>query len=426
MKTYVFLTKRICHIGGAEQYIYNKSRYLKRKGWRVKIISAWNGPILIDEFQEYRGDIFPALKNIPACYRRGTVKKTVREIAARIGDCGGDMCIIESEAPIRNLWGELVSKELGCKHFAVPLQESFNPTPELKDFYRFKYDRHELAGILPQSIRMMLQDETAEQRDDTRIAAYCTNSIQDCPDRYFEQLDHGVDFTIGSVGRLEKPCVIPILQGIKRFVEAYPERSFQVVLIGGQCDRSKMQEIRTLFQNMPNVKLLLTGDVYPIPKTFVDAIDVFVSTAGAANATYLSGRPTVKVHPGTGEVIGILGLDYYYTSGKTMYDVSRDLTVEDCLRRILIEKQPIAYTLSVNDSYYQRMEREFERQVSIAERKNEPAYYSEEALMKMYFRNTAGANKYYKLISLFGKTLGVKGLDWILTQRKRVKSSGTT
>lgn len=53
MRTYNFIIRRICNITGAQQYVYNKTRYLKSQGWRVLIFSSLQGEILIDDFKEY-------------------------------------------------------------------------------------------------------------------------------------------------------------------------------------------------------------------------------------------------------------------------------------------------------------------------------------------------------------------------------------
>ena len=109
MKTYVFISRRICEIGGAEQYLYNKSRYLASQGWRVFIFSGREGRILIHGFEQYAKDIHPALRYAPECYSKGEVRRTINSIVGRIGDCGGDQCIVESDAVNRSIWAVALS-----------------------------------------------------------------------------------------------------------------------------------------------------------------------------------------------------------------------------------------------------------------------------------------------------------------------------
>ena len=154
MKTFVFITKKITEIGGAEQYIYNKSNYLKKQEWRVLVISGRHGKILVDDFKQYEELIYPQLQYPPVCYSRREVLDVVKKITNRIiGDNDSDEYIIESESVGRAMWAELIASNIGCKHFALPLQEEFFATDELKTFLRFKYDRHELAGITQNSVQ---------------------------------------------------------------------------------------------------------------------------------------------------------------------------------------------------------------------------------------------------------------------------------
>ena len=98
----------------------------------------------------------------------------------------------------------------------------------MKAFLRFKYERHELAGIVEDSVRKMLDDESIELRDDTRISAYCNNVIEECDDRISVLLDPSADYTLASIGRLTKPCVPTIVQGFCNFIQN---------LLSLNCDR---------------------------------------------------------------------------------------------------------------------------------------------------------------------------------------------
>ena len=381
MKTYVFIIRRICNITGAQQYVYNKVNYLENKGWRVLVFSSIHGTILIHKFEEYKKYIIPTLYFSPSVFRKGQVKSTINRILAEIGDCQGDDCVIESDSLPRAIWGELVASRLNCRHLAFFMQEWHHYDNEMKSFLRFKYDRHELAGITKDSIHQMFGDDNVEARDDTRIAAYCNNVIDNCEDKYSQLLDDKADYTFGSIGRLNKPCVPAIVDGFCSYVNLHHDKRFNIVMIGGSLVRGKMEYVRQRLTKCGNVNLVLTGDVYPIPLAFAKRIDVFVSTAGSANATFLAGFPTIKLNPETGAPVGILGLDDM--TGKSMYDSSSDMTIEGCIDRSIKNRDKIEYRGDLGDNYNKMMYNEFERQLSFVLCSTKNEYYNNKMLLRL-------------------------------------------
>ena len=382
MKTYVFITRCICGIGGAEQYIYNKVKYLESQGWRVLVFSGRHGEILIHEFERFTPLIIPTLEWCPECYSNKEVQEVIQRITAEVGDCNGDACIIESNSVIRAVWAELVAERLHARHLAIILQEKHAYSADIKRFLRFKYDRHELAGITVISVKQMLADDQLETRDDTRIVAYCNNVIVDCDDRCSPLLNKNADYTFASIGRLEKPCVLPIVYGFRSYFQSHPSQQFNLVMIGSSPVKNRADQIREVLQTCNNVNLVFTGNVYPIPHSFVENVDVFVSTAGSSNATYRVGRPTVKVHPVTGEPIGVIGLDFDMKE-KSMYDSTAGMTIEDCISRALSNANDIVYNYSFDDAYNDHMSEEFDRQISFADIAPANEYYDKSSLMRL-------------------------------------------
>lgn len=381
MKTYVFIIRRICNITGAQQYVYNKVNYLENKGWRVLVFSSIHGTILIHKFEEYKEYIIPTLYFSPSVFRKGQVKSTINRILAEIGDCQGDDCVIESDSLPRAIWGELVASRLNCRHLAFFMQEWHHYDNEMKSFLRFKYDRHELAGITKDSIHQMFGDDNVEARDDTRIAAYCNNVIDNCEDKYSQLLDDKADYTFGSIGRLNKPCVPAIVDGFCSYANLHHDKRINIVMIGGSLVRGKMEYVRQRLTKCGNVNLVLTGDVYPIPLAFAKRIDVFVSTAGSANATFLAGFPTIKLNPETGVPVGILGLDDM--TGKSMYDSSSEMTIEGCIDRSIKNRDMIEYRGDLGDNYNKEMYNEFERQLSFVLYSTKNEYYNYKMLLRL-------------------------------------------
>ena len=414
MKTYIFIIRRICDITGAQQYVYNKMQYLESQGWRVLIFSSVYGNILISSFKKFEKNIHPQLFWSPAYFRKSEVEATLKQILNEIGDCRGSDCIVESDSFQRSVWAELIASRLGCRHLALFMQEKHSCSDKDRmDFLWFKYNRHELAGISSKSITQMLGTEGVA-RDDTRILACCTNVFDDCEDSYSALLDHTADYTLGSLGRLDKESAPKIVDGLCSYVNKYKQKRFNIVLIGGAKNAGREKEIKKKFSRCNNVHLVMTGNVYPIPLSFARRIDVFISTAGSARATYQAGLPTLFVHPQTVVPVGVIGLDYMLGE-KSMFDANESMTIIESIDKALNERQNIKFSVGLGDDYTQKMHKEFERQLNFVNATSSNDYYDEGKLMKLTTGSTYGFIRPW----LIGHLFGGKGFSmiWKLTRK---------
>ena len=377
---YVFMMRRVHGVDGNIQYVFNKKRFLERKGFRVFVWSAEKGRIVVDAMRPYEKAILPSLFFCPSIYppriREAELEHCLQMLPSR------NDCIIESNTPVGSVWAEWAASRLQCRHLVFNLHERHDYRKDMREFFRFKLARHELFGITENSVPLMLGEETGRVSPETRIRALCTNSIDDVADNTSPLLDPHADYTIGSIGRLEKGCVPAILDGIGRFVASMPGKKFNVVLIGGCRGRKLERSIRHRFDGVSNVRFVMTGNMYPIPDALVRNIDVFVSTAGAAKATYRRGRPTITVHPLSGEVVGVLGLDLM-PQERSMYSASSTLTLPTALHRVLLDRPVIQYPPSDREAYQRIMDTEFERQLAFAGEKTAKEYYPEEKLLRI-------------------------------------------
>lgn len=399
MKTYVFIIRRICNITGAQQYVYNKLRYLESNGWRVLIFSSLHGKILIHEFERFKNNIIPSLYLSPVCFRNSEVEYTINRIIKEVGNIDGAECIVESDSFQRAIWAEMVASRLKGRHLAFFMQQKHSYDDKMKDFLMFKYKRHELAVINNALINQMLGN--VEQREDTKISAYCNNVIDDCEDHYSNLLDESADYTLGSLGRLDKGCVPGIVDGLCSYVNSYPSKKFNIVMIGDALIKGREKTIRKKLNLCNNVHLVMTGNVYPVPSSFLKNIDVMVSTAGAAVATYLAGVPTITVHPKSGEPIGVIGLDYEIGT-KSMYDPGCGFTIDKCIDRAIKERTNIVFSGNLGEEYIQNMNKEFNRQLSFVKIAETNEYYDENLLRKMKAPNQYGYFKPWLLGHIFG------------------------
>ena len=407
MKTYVFIMRRICNITGALQYVYNKMKYLESQGWRVLVFSSVYGKILIDDFKKFDRYIYPQLYWTPATFRKRETESSLKRIIDDIGLCRGEECLVESDSLTRGVWGELIASRLGCRHFVFSMQEKHSCDNKNNQFLWFKYNRHELAGIKDISICQMLGSD-AVKRDDTRIRACCNNVIDECVNPYSALLDSTADLTLGSIGRLGKPCVAGIVESICSYAMRNQDKRFNVVMIGESTKKNTIKEITERFSRCKNINLVMTGNIYPIPLEFVRKIDVFISTAGSAAATYRAGMPTILVHPLSAMPVGIIGLDFM-RGEKSMYDSMENGSIEDCIDRAISERNKIVYDGDFGDEYKKQMYKEFERQLGFVNAVTTNEYYDEDLLLKIKTPSTYGYFKPW----LIGHLFGAKGFSLI-------------
>lgn len=405
MKKYIFVIMTICDIGGSEQYVYNKINYLKKLGYQTYIISAFKREIQIDAFKDYKEGIIPAVMYSPSFFTKKERNRTLNRIIDLIGG-GADECIVESDGIDEALWGEMLAERIHARHFIFNVQEIHNYTESQIDFLRFKHSRKELAGITLGSIGSMLKDSSIIPTPEMRFTAPCTNVVADCLSKHISLLKGNARLTIGSIGRLEKEFLIPILHEIKDFVSKNPQDLFNVVLIGGTRQPRVIKQINRIFINTTNVNLIITGFLYPIPLSLLNKIDIFVSTAGSANVSYKAHRPTIKVHPVSGKIAGIMG-NGFDAINSSMFDVS-DLRLEDCICDIEQNKLQIEYPISCKEVEDKQMAQEFDRELSIITNNSTPLKYYGPGKIKP---ESNAKNLVYKTL---GKTCGAERMQKII------------
>lgn len=400
-KIYVFLNRRICGIDGSIQYIHNKSAFLKDKGYDVLVYSTVPGKIYVKDFEKYQKTIIPNMRFCPSVFRKSEREKTLKYALSFLENKYDDV-LIESTNPVSAVWGELMARRLRCRHLYFHLMEVTRLRQDFRDFCRFKYQRGELAGIANETVPRLLADEQVEP---VRISAHCQNVFEECEDPFSGQLNPEADYTIGSIGRLEKPYVLPMTDALVRFFKKNENLNFNFVLIGGAGDGIKgnkyVGEIAKRLRDCKNVNLVVTGYLYPIPLSLVRNIDIFVSAAGSSNGTYRLGKPTIRLNPLTGAPAGILGCDFARRSG-SLYSSSDSLTIEDCVTRIIEKKADITYEDFFDEKYEKHINESFTQQLEMALSDSTPEYYDEEKLNRI----KTPFKKYHTAYSAFCHVFG--------------------
>lgn len=335
MSTYVFIFGFCDFISGGPIYDCNKIRYLKEKGWNIVVIPIGKGKVYIEPLKEYLIDdkSNDFLFQSPYVFSKKELKQKIDIMQSYINDF--DNVIIETGTDYTAQWGELLAERINAKHIIMFLDE-MNAAVNVHTykFYKFKYDRNELASISDKSLEYIFSPFFhLYDKQNHILDACCTNSVQDVECDWKEKIPNG-DFIIGSIGRLEKNYVKEIVKGICEFAENYSQRKITVLFLGGS-DESVISELREDFSKVKNIKVYISGYIWPIPKSVIESVDVFVSGAGSARVSANCGKPTIRMDVINGHPMGFV-VDV--TSNWSLEIDKNNPTLKDYLVEALINK----------------------------------------------------------------------------------------
>ncbi len=310
MRKYVFLTFAVAGIGGTQIFVRNKLLFLQRQGRQVTVITTEPGryeDICVEELRPFFPMITPELIRNPYLCSRKFRETLLCRLESFIAPEAGDEITIESNFMAVTLWGELLARRLKARHLIYLIQEDYHlPFPKWLRFFAFKYRRGELAANTPRALPKLFEGfmEIPSDRNGA-LAAPCSNVIEDCDSR-FEALIGGADYYIGSLGRINKPFVPKMVADVVGYVRKHPDKQFQLVFFGGSPEPDDVDAVSAQTAEIPNLHLLVTGAIFPVPKRLIEKMDVFLSSAGAAKSSADLGIPTIVIDANDFEPIGVV------------------------------------------------------------------------------------------------------------------------
>ncbi len=310
MKKYIFFASCIKNMGGAQMYLRNKCLYLQDQGWDVSLVSAQKGKIYISELKRYNWFI-PELGFNYYLFSRRKRERIVNEIIEKFIQKQYEDIVIESTCMSECTWGEVVAEKIGARHLCYILQE-YNAANSLTEqkFLRFKYDRHELAGIVEKSLQNLFASfYPIDAAKSYFLPAYCNNVVEDIDSEDLKSINcQDYDYVVGCLSRLDKPFIIHALSDFINYAQSHSEKKFLLLMIGGSPEGSMFEKnIRKQFENVKNVTLYITGYLFPVPSQLLDICDAFFTSAGSSWVCMRSGVPTISYDGNDFRPIGILG-----------------------------------------------------------------------------------------------------------------------
>lgn len=317
MKKYIIIGT-FFDMGGGQLYTKNKVDYLKKKGWHVEVYTGRYGKLLIPEFEEFSNNYIKELDYSPFYFSIKKREKIIKQILCNTKET--DEIIIESNKKNMALWGELIAECCCGKHVFFNLDEDFPVYSEwYYKFIDFKHNRKELAGIIDSSLSRMFKNyKEVKSNENYHLKFICYASVTNDGDDITSNMIKA-DYKIGSISRLEKDYINPMLKAIVEVSKRHKEHTFSLVMVGDTNDIRIKNSLLDITKNIENLTVYYTGYLSPIPKSIIDYVDFFIGTSGSAVSTANEGKITITVDTLTAQPIGIKGYDavnLIYSSGE--------------------------------------------------------------------------------------------------------------
>lgn len=401
MKTYIIICGFADVVAGGPIYYANKVRYMEQLGWRVIVIPTNKGKkVLIRGMEKFLGPYVPFILDSPNEYNKKQREVLIDYLESFVPKNKGET-IIETGTDYTNYWGEALAERIHAKHIVIFLDEQ-NPrvTGNVINFYKFKYARHELTCITKPVMQKLFKGYmTLDLKECFALQCACTNTLDDY-EHEINSLIPKSDYNIGYIGRLEKPFFSIIVDEFINFCKKNGKKKITVVFFGGAFEQKTVDALKDNFKSLSNVRILITGYLFPLPIAALRKMDVFVSGAGSARVAAKAGVLSVQVDMLSYEPLGIM-LDYAFINYKKC-PIGNNIS--DYLNWILVRKDPkLPLPLEVNyKKDWDFVCKCFEEHLKFIEQSStEPAYYdlsqlgiSSKQKMRRFFRAILGLKWY--------------------------------
>lgn len=342
MNSFILFCRAIIDVGGNQLYARNKALYYKSLGWNVNIFSFRKGIVYIQGLESYENHICTELGFPSFLYSNKEKERLLNWMQSFVAE--SEEYIIESDSILLSSWAEELAQKVYGKHFLYLLDEQPHTFGLARDFLNFKFDRNEVAGITDKVIKYVFP--YIAKTKDLVLPAFCINSIDDVDDSLLNiKFEDGVK--IGFFGRLNKPYLKPITQNLAKYIKKHNNLNFTVVYVGGSPNQIDIKYIESIYHELSNVVLHITGFICPVPRTFLEKFDFFISTAGSTNALYRAGFLTISVDGYNYKPNGIMGI----TTDKVLDPEENQPHLEDILDDLIIRKLYKREKLARKDYY---------------------------------------------------------------------------
>lgn len=335
IKKYCLLTSRVSVLGGAELYVLRRAKHLKSKGIEVYVIvKDMKGSFALRE--QFIDIPILCLSDIkkPITFYSDQSRQTVYDkVSQFVGDVSGGI-VFESNMMMFSRWSELFASHFGGKSIIYLVNDE--KVYEQKFFLREKYFEHKLAkgeiiGMTKEFLSVIFGRKIDEDQN-----RYVNIGVSQLPDTSGQPIQNIINevkntddtFVIGTVGRLEKYFVRPLIEGVLAFSQRFPNQKILLLVVGGGIKEKVKDKLVNKYcddrykKEYPNLTIDFTGPIYPIGVDLFQQFDVFVGEGTASVNSISTGCATLNMTTYADTTDGILGIDTFcfgYRFNDTVY-----------------------------------------------------------------------------------------------------------
>lgn len=310
-KTYIFLTNDIGNMGGSQMLLRNRIIDLKSRGWCVHVFYYFKCDIvLIPELREYFGNnLIPELQNDFFFYSSKKINDVVNRIDSIVRSY--DDVVIESNCYHLGFWGEIIAKKLRGISILYFITEDFKRLSGLEKLFILNKQRNG-EWVNSYSIKKKYVSDLSFQK--------CKNDYIKMPDysnvlsEEVYELNYDKQYpVILSIGRLEKPYIIPMIEEIIKFADSNQVK-VNLFFVGSSPFEVCIQKIKKLLSKTDLVIPYWFGFLYPIPKNIIKSASVSIASSGSVKVSTSLNIPTISICAEDNKPLGIYG----YTTNSTL------------------------------------------------------------------------------------------------------------
>lgn len=310
---YILITPRVTFLGGAQLYVLRRAKFIQQKGDDALVITGeHNGNFILEK--KFNG--IPLINipflNDPINYNIIKYQKNIlRNILSKYKN---HEIIIESHTNKLAVWGELIAQKHKCKHIVYLLDYpklDFISEFCYRNIFKYKFHRNEIIGISENFLPRMLninKNNNPYVNIGIDKNELCETSI---PKLNFDLFLNS--FVIGSIGRLEKDYIEPMIKEVIHFANI-SNGMFSLIVAGDSDIPFKRNVLIKKYTNnnltiKNNLKVYFPGYIEPLGKDFFKNIDIFIGQGTSVVNSISVGCPTLVVRK-NGEITdGFLGID---------------------------------------------------------------------------------------------------------------------
>lgn len=290
-------------IGGWQLYIDARSEYISERGHDVYLISIGNkDSIKLTGFLNKNYLCLPEVHMPPASYTKKQINYILNRIYDFLGDDDGTMTI-ESTDMFLSMWGELIAKHYKSRNFSYLLHSHFpQQNKAIQDFFLFKYNRDELAGMSELTLPELFHNHPCEYEIEPRNLPAepkdpitNDNSIEELLRRIEQYKKDKKAFVIGYFGNLDKPHFSKLCDYISSYCEFNTSQEYIFLTIGSSGKGIAEKKQLRIETKINNCKVFNIPAMYPVPRQAFCIMDVCLASWGSSVSSARGGALTIRL-----------------------------------------------------------------------------------------------------------------------------------